>query len=71
MLRFILIILVMAVILTVTQNNPYIGFAIWIFLVTTFMAYTINVVDHDDIKYERDMLKTNEGRRKYFLLNSL
>ena len=35
------------------------------------MIYTINLVDEEDIRYEREMLKTPEGRRRYYqLINS-
>lgn len=71
MLRFILAIMLLAVIFKISQDNPYIGFGIWLFMAVTFMAYTINSVDYEDVKYERELLRTIEGRRKYYhIINS-
>jgi hypothetical protein len=71
MLRFILIIMIMIVILKVGQDNPYIGFSIYLFLATSFVLYSNNIVVYKDIEFEREMLKTPEGRLRYYqIINS-
>jgi hypothetical protein len=70
-LRFILLIMIMIVLLRVGQDNPYIGFSLYLFLSVSFVLYTNNVVECEDLKFEREMLKTPEGRRRYYeLINS-
>ena len=66
MLRFILAIMLMTVIFKVTQDNAYIGFSILVTLALMFMVHTNNIVDYDDVRFERDMLKTPEGRWRYY-----
>ena len=66
MLRFILALLLMTVIFKITQDNAYIGFSILIALAFMFIVYANNVVDYDDVRFERDMLKTPEGRWRYY-----
>jgi hypothetical protein len=75
MLRFILAVVLMAVLLKVTQENAYIGFGIYLFLAVAFMIYTINTVNTLDCdettKIEREMLRSPSSRRKfYYMLNS-
>ena len=71
MLRFILAILLMMVLFKITQDNAYIGFGLWLFMAVTFMTYTINSVDCEDVEFERELLKTPEGRRRYYeIINS-
>ena len=66
MLRFILAVMIMTVIFKVTQDNAYIGFSILTTLALMFMVHTNNIVDYDDVRFERDMLKTPEGRQRYY-----
>jgi hypothetical protein len=68
MIRFILAIMILVVLLKVTQDNPYVGFGIWMVLAVSFLVYTVNMIDCDDVEYEQHMLKTKEGRRKYYYL---
>lgn len=69
MLRFILAIAILGVLLKVARDNPYVGFGLWLFLAISFIIYTNNIVDHSDIKDERDLLKTFEGRRQCCAIN--
>ena len=66
MLRFILAVMVMAVIFKVSQDNVYIGFSVLATLALMFIVHTNNIVDYDDVQFERDMLKTPEGRQRYY-----
>jgi hypothetical protein len=63
MLRFILILLIIASLLKIAQENAYISFGIYLLIYVTFMIYTINSVDCEDIDYknkkESDMLFDN------------
>lgn len=75
MLRFILAVVLIAVLLKVTQENAYIGFGIYLFLSVVFMIYTVNTVNMTDcdekIDLERKMLRSPSSRKKYFnMLNS-
>ena len=71
MLRFIFLVMLIIVILKVGQDNPYIGFAIYLFLSTSFVIYTNNRVKYDDLEFKNKMLKTKEGRKKYYeIINS-
>lgn len=71
MLRFILIVMIMIVLLTVGQKNPYMGFSLYLVLAMSFVFYTNNLVECEDLEYEREMLKTPEGRQKYYrILNA-
>ncbi len=71
MLRFIVAVLTLMILLKISRDNAYIGFAILLFLILAFMTYTIDSVDEDDIRSERELLKTPEGRRKYYeIINS-
>ena len=71
MLRFILAIMIIAVIFKVSQDNLYVGFGIYMFMAVAFMIYTINAVECDDVEYQRKMLRTKEGRKKYYyIINS-
>lgn len=64
-------ILVMAVLFKVTQENAYVGFGLWFSLAIMFMIHTLNEVDCEDVEFERDMLRTKKGRQKYYyLINS-
>jgi hypothetical protein len=49
MLRFILILLIIASLLKIAQENAYISFGIYLLIYVTFMIYTINSVDCEDI----------------------
>ena len=61
----------MIVILKVGQENPYVGFSIYLFLTVSFVIYINNKVEYGGVIFERDMLKTLEGRRQYYqLINS-
>ena len=68
MLRFILAVLIIAVMLRVTQDNPYVGFGLWFFLMLAFMIYTINSVDCEDVELEREILMSPEKRRQYYYM---
>ncbi len=57
------------VLLKVARDNPYVGFGLWLFCSISFMIYTNNMVDHSDIKTERDLLKTHEGRKQCCKVN--
>ena len=74
MLRFILAVVLIAVILKATQDNAYIGFGLYLFLIVAFMIHTINtvnIIECDDTEFERKMLKTPESRKQYYyMLNS-
>lgn len=71
MLRFILLVMIMAVLLKVSQDNAYIGFGIYLFLSISFMIYTINSVDYEEINFERKMLNSPAARKRYYyMLNS-
>lgn len=70
-LRFILIIMIMIVLLRVGQENPSVGFGLYLFLAISFIMYTNNTVEQEDLRFEREMLKTPEGRRQYLeIINS-
>jgi hypothetical protein len=64
MLRFILAIMMIGVLLKVARDNPYVGFGLWLFFALSFMIYTNNIVDRSEIKNERDLLKTFDGRKQ-------
>ena len=71
MLYFILILMLIIVLFRVGQENPYVGFSLYLFLATSFVMYTNNMAECDDLRFERNMLKTPEGRRKYYhIINS-
>ena len=70
-LRFMLIIIIILILLKVGQQNPYIGFGLYLALVVSFTVYTNSQVEHDDLEFVKEMLKTPEGRRKYYkIINS-
>jgi hypothetical protein len=61
----------MIVLLRVGQENPYVGFGLYLFITVSFVMYTNNMAECEDLKFERNMLKTPEGRRRYYeLINS-
>ena len=66
MLTFILIIIIIAILLKVTQNNPYIGLGMWIFLATVLLIHVFNDINRVNIEDERKLLKTHTGRRIYY-----
>lgn len=68
MLRFILALIIIIVIFTIAQENTYVGFGILLAFYFMFINYTINIVDRDDIIFERNLLKTPEGRHTYYNL---
>lgn len=68
MLRFIFAVITIACLLKITQDNAYVGFGIWLFLAVSFMIYASDSVDQQHIEFERDMLKTAEGRRQYYAI---
>ena len=68
MLRFILAVLLIAVLLKITQDNAYVGFGIYLLLSVSFMIYTINDVDCDEIEFERKMLRSPSTRKKYYYM---
>lgn len=71
MLRFILVVMILIVLLRVGQENPYVGFGLYLFLVVSFVLYTNNMVECDDLRFERKMLRTPEGRKRYLeIINS-
>ena len=62
--------MIIGVLLKVARDNPYVGFGLWLFLSVSFMIYTNNIVDRSDIKNERDLLKTLDGRKRCCEINS-
>ena len=71
MLRFILIIMILIVLFRVGQENPYVGFGLYMFIAVSFVLYSNNMVESEELEFEREMLKTPEGRRTYYeLINS-
>lgn len=68
MLRFILILMIMVVLLSVGQDNPYVAFSLYLFMVVSFVIYTNNIAECEDLEFERELLKTPEGRQKYYLI---
>ena len=70
MLRFILIVVLIAVLLKVTQDNAYVGFGIYLFLTVSFMIYTINTVNATDCDentdFERKKLRTPYSRQNHY-----
>lgn len=66
MLRFILAIILIVIIFKISQENVYVSFSICVALALMFMFHTNNIIEHDDIQFERDMLKTSKGRQKYY-----
>jgi hypothetical protein len=71
MLRYIFAIIFLAVLLKITQQNAYVSFGILMFLILTFMIYTIDTIDQEDTQQKRDMLKTIAGRMRYYsIINS-
>lgn len=71
MLRFLFAIMIIAVIFKVSQENIHIGFGIYLFMAVSFMFYTINSIECDDVKYQRKLLRTKEGRLLYYnIINS-
>ena len=70
-LRFILAVLLCMVIFKIGQDNPQLSFGLWLFIALSFMFYTINSVDCEQIEIERELLKTPQGRRQYYrIINS-
>lgn len=75
MLRFILAVVLIAVLLKVTQDNAYLGFGLYLFLAVVFMIYTINTVNMLDCDkstdLERKILRSPIERKKYYyMINS-
>lgn len=68
MLRFILAVLLIAVLLKITQDNAYVGFGVYLFLSVAFMIYTINDVDCEEIEFERKMLRSPATRKRYYYM---
>ena len=66
MLRFILILSLIAVLLKIGKDNPYIGFSIYLFAVFCFIVYTINIVNEDEKKIKTNIDKTLNERKKYY-----
>lgn len=66
MLRFILALTVITAIFRVSQDNPYVGFGILLTFALMFAIYTIDMVEHEDIIFERNLLKTPDGRKIYY-----
>jgi hypothetical protein len=64
--------MLIAVLLKITQENAYIGFGLYLLLSVSFMIYTINIVDCEELEFQRKMLKTPKSRKKYYyMLNSI
>ena len=66
MLRFILILISIAVILKIGKNNPYIGFTIYLFSILCFIIYTINIVNKDEKKIKTNIEETLNKRKIYY-----
>jgi hypothetical protein len=66
MLRFILAVILIAVLLKVTQMDPYVGFGLYMILATSFMIYALNAVDCDEIESRDELLKDPRNRGKYY-----
>jgi hypothetical protein len=56
----------MTFIFRVAQDNSYIGFSVLVTFAFMFVVYTNNMIDVEDVRYKRDMLKTPEGRWRYY-----
>ena len=65
MLRFVLAILIIAVVLKVSQDDPYIGFGIWTLLTIAFFVYALNRVDQDDLDFKKRMKYAPKNRKKW------
>ena len=71
MLQFILAVILVGILFKVAQEDYCIGFGIYALLAVGFMIYTNNKVEYEDTQYQRDLLKTADGRRKYYyIINS-
>lgn len=68
MLRFILAVMIIAVLLKITQDNAYIGFGLYLIMYASFMLYTMNTLDCEegDFPNPRDQSATinNDKYRK-------
>lgn len=71
MLRFLLLLMLIIVLFKVGQENPRVGFGLYLFLVCSFVIYSNNIVESKDLQFERELLKTREGRKIYYeIINS-
>jgi hypothetical protein len=66
MLRFILAVVLIAVLLNITRSNPYVGFGLYLVLATAFMIYAINTVDCEEIEERRRLLEDPRTAGKYY-----
>ncbi len=66
MFTFILIILIIVLLLKVTQNDPYIGLGMWLFLAAVVLIHIFSDINRTKIEDERKLLKTCKGRRLYY-----
>ena len=66
MLRFILIVVLIAVLLKITQSDPYVGFGLYMVLATAYMIYAINMVDCEEIEERKRLLDDPETAGKYY-----
>lgn len=71
MLRFILCMLLVAVLLKITQTDPYVGFGLYLTLGVSFMVYSLNRVDCEDLEERNRLLKNPDTARYYYqVINS-
>lgn len=66
MLRFILIVVLIAVLLKITQSDPYVGFGLYMVLATAYMIYAINMVDCDEIEERKKLVNDPSTASKYY-----
>lgn len=71
MLRFILMVVLLAVIFKVSQNNPYLGFGIYFGLSVTFMIYSLNSVACDkNLSTINKQMRKIKRKRHAYIVNS-
>lgn len=71
MLKVIFAILFLALLIKTAHYNVYLSFSIFLFVYVSLMIIISEHVDYDDILEERRLLRTPEGRRKYYhIINS-
>ena len=62
MIKFILSVILIAILLKIAQKNAYISFGIYLFTAICFFVYTINIVDTEEVVIKK--------KRFYNIVNS-
>lgn len=72
MLRFILIVMIMIVLLRVGQDDPFIGFGLYLLLALSFIYITTNYIEKQIESGALEQIPDDEEEREkyYYVINS-